>query len=449
MLPFSEFASSRGSFPSPQVPPTQSGNLVTVNFDIAWLPFVLGSLQQLLLQSTWQGDRDAIESTQSDVFDLISQFSQGSDMQPILNLRVSPTNPCELQITHDNSVWLDVADISGCAAQAVNNYNTTLVNSGQTGGVYGHAPDITSSPSDALRCAVATACATYLQKKVTSSLTFIKAGFELGKAASDICGDLIEAIPVFGALIKATLDMITGVDTGHFDDLLGWNADPDQQQNWVFCKLYCRLGQDGVLTEEIFNGWKDDLEKELPQGGLLTLIGQYQGACAAALGFNLFRSEAFIHQNDSGTACEPCSDCPDTWCHKFDFLVSDCGFVPYANGAVYGEGKWNQVHIEPLGATYVQIQVTTPNMHITRVQTVGFVSTVSDLTDSGVTVWLDDQQLAPYYRHDGELNLDINTNATGTRLRYDAQWAQSGATSYITSIVLHGLGSNPFGTNNC
>ena len=448
MFPYSFVAVPTSSFNKPVPIPTtepNEGSQVTVQFSAAWLPYVLGALQQLLLQTTWDSqDKDTIISAQSSATDLIALIGNSINMPAVINLRVSPTNPCELQITYNGVSWIDAADISACATQAINNYNSNVVNSGSTGGVFGQAPTVDASPSDALRCAVATALSTYVQKKCTSSLTFIKSGVELGKALTEVAGDLIEAIPVFGALIKATLDMVTSVDVGHFDDLLAFNADPDQQQNWVFCKLYCLLGNDGILTEDIFNNWKQALEIEPPQGGLATLIGQYQGLCIAALGFNAMRAEAFIHQHDSGTACDPCTDCPTEWCVVLDFSANAYADIM----TVGGSGVWvSSVGYKSDETTFGSLVFTAPSglssieRHMTFVGNGsaalydvvgGYVTVVSNETNTGSG----DKVYTNAYTFSGTISMTYSPHDAG-----------SGEYGVLSKIILRGTGDKPtYGT---
>jgi len=71
------FAPSVGSFQVPVTPPDSDpdeGQQVTVCFAADWLPFVIGSLQQLTLQATWVGDADTILLTQDRAQLLIAMF---------------------------------------------------------------------------------------------------------------------------------------------------------------------------------------------------------------------------------------------------------------------------------------------------------------------------------------------------------------------------------------
>lgn len=71
------------SFATPVVPPTYDPDheeLVCVKFSREWLPYVLGALTQLTLQSTWRSeDPDIVALAQARARNLISMFAAGAD----------------------------------------------------------------------------------------------------------------------------------------------------------------------------------------------------------------------------------------------------------------------------------------------------------------------------------------------------------------------------------
>jgi len=77
----SPFASPRGSFQRPVLPPNiepDAGPTKSVIVSCAWLPFIRGALQQLLLQSTWDSNVTDLLTTQERVFKLIDFFDECS-----------------------------------------------------------------------------------------------------------------------------------------------------------------------------------------------------------------------------------------------------------------------------------------------------------------------------------------------------------------------------------
>lgn len=130
-MPASDFNEPRGSFPTPVKPigvGPLSAPLVSVSFNLAWCQVIVGSLSQLLLNTTWDVDtQTALTAIQEDVFDLMSAFCVNPPPAglPIIAqvgadedfmLRQNPDNPCELQTSVDGQTWCTWADLSKCLA---------------------------------------------------------------------------------------------------------------------------------------------------------------------------------------------------------------------------------------------------------------------------------------------------------------------------------------------
>jgi hypothetical protein len=128
-MPNSVFNVPRGSFPTPQKPVGVGplvGPLVQVQFNYKWCSLIVGSLSQLLLNTTWDVSSQAeLTAIQEDVFDLMSAFcfepisafstpSAGAGGGDDFMLRQNPLNPCELQTSVDGVTWCTWADLSKC-----------------------------------------------------------------------------------------------------------------------------------------------------------------------------------------------------------------------------------------------------------------------------------------------------------------------------------------------
>jgi hypothetical protein len=112
MLPNSPFSRPSSSFETPVPAPgfdPGAEPLVCVSFNQAWLPYVIGSLFQLLLNTTFDlpEGSDAFNIAQQQASTLIGRFMAAGRCVPLPNLgamegddqmlRVNPDNPCELQ----------------------------------------------------------------------------------------------------------------------------------------------------------------------------------------------------------------------------------------------------------------------------------------------------------------------------------------------------------------
>jgi len=130
MFPNSPYAHPVSSFerPVPLVLVDPDTNpLVCVSFNSSYLPYIIGALKQLLLQSTWDtNDPSQIDLQQMRVFDLIYLFSLakpctistanagiGGDFMPLI--RQNPSNGCILEGSFDNITWVTIFDASKCS----------------------------------------------------------------------------------------------------------------------------------------------------------------------------------------------------------------------------------------------------------------------------------------------------------------------------------------------
>jgi hypothetical protein len=125
MFPDSPLAHPVSSFQNPvplvTVDP-DSGTLVSVCFNPAWLPYVIGSLKQLLLQTTWDtSDSSDLALVQERATNLIGLFQDGlctggAEVQTILR---SDPSGCGVQWSVDNGDTWNTIDLSSCIADLV------------------------------------------------------------------------------------------------------------------------------------------------------------------------------------------------------------------------------------------------------------------------------------------------------------------------------------------
>lgn len=84
-----------------------------VCFRKEWLPYIIGSLQQLLLQTTWKtDDKDALNLVQARAQLLISMFLNACEGD--MDVRQNEETPCILEKTNDGIEWVPFADLSLC-----------------------------------------------------------------------------------------------------------------------------------------------------------------------------------------------------------------------------------------------------------------------------------------------------------------------------------------------
>lgn len=128
-----------GSFQTPVTPPQQAPGaapLVQLCINKNWIPFILGALTQLTMNTTWSGTDAEIQAARTAANDLILMFQQAHNecftspagtagASEDFMLRQNPDNPCELQSSVDGVTWCTWADLSKCTGQAMQPGNTT------------------------------------------------------------------------------------------------------------------------------------------------------------------------------------------------------------------------------------------------------------------------------------------------------------------------------------
>lgn len=128
---FFDFQTDRyppGSFQTPVQPPALAPGaepLVTLCLNQEWIPFILGALNQLTMNTTWSGSDDEIQAARQQANNLILIFQQAARGCPPKGigsggaaeefmLRQNPDNLCELQTSVDGVNWCTWADLSKC-----------------------------------------------------------------------------------------------------------------------------------------------------------------------------------------------------------------------------------------------------------------------------------------------------------------------------------------------
>lgn len=105
MFPDGPFQTPRGSFQTPVIPPgmdPDASPTLTVSINCAWLPYIRGALQQLLLQSTWDALTPAdLLLTQQRAWSLIAMFEECTGSLPFA---------CPYDFAFSDGGWVPVHD---------------------------------------------------------------------------------------------------------------------------------------------------------------------------------------------------------------------------------------------------------------------------------------------------------------------------------------------------
>lgn len=134
MLPNSPFAQPQSSFKRPVPTPTadpDAAPLVVVAFNRNWLPYVIGSLFQLLQNTTWdaaQGspDFDLAQNRAANllqIFSLAQPFTPSNERLTLVedDMPLFRQQGCLLQVQCSDGTWTTIYDPSACIAKGSSN----------------------------------------------------------------------------------------------------------------------------------------------------------------------------------------------------------------------------------------------------------------------------------------------------------------------------------------
>lgn len=315
----SPFAQARSSFEEPVTPPDvdpDAGGLISVSFNPAWLPYVLGALTQLQQPSTWDGDDAAKQLAISRAillsnlvgYPLISVPGTEPGTPPPVT-RYNPDCDCVQTSTDGGVTWDD--------APGADPRNQSPL-SPQTG--------INAS------CNSAASLRKYLVRFTGVLQGVGGAGVTATGLGYSIIGVLIELSGPWAIIadvaVAASLGFIAAGLSAINDAFSDTNLDA------IECILYCELNGNTQLNATSLGAVEDQIDSQI--GGTSATIIK---AVLNLMGFGGINSAMALKLDT-----DDCSSCGCDWCHTFDFTVDNGGWtvVPPGGwaGGQYGAGGW-------------------------------------------------------------------------------------------------------------
>lgn len=189
-------------------------------------------------------------------------------------------------------------------------------------------------------CGVAKGLMNYLIDQCLSALNRIEALADAAQTVAEIAGDLIDTIPVFGAIINGVINFVANVAAeGEFNDLRGLIGDNDFREK-ATCEFYCWMLENNtekVWSQDMINAglqhvleWATRLPPAPPQ---LTFYGQTFAVYLSATDpVNNFK-HGLIHRNEYSDDCSVLCDCneePENPGLTCDEATYDLGINPGA-----------------------------------------------------------------------------------------------------------------------
>lgn len=424
MFPLTPWAGPRSSFVQPVEPPfvdPDEGGLISISFNPAWLPYVLGALTQLTQLTTWIGDDDAKRLAVERATGLMNLIGlpaatsvPGEPPPPTVTTRYNPTTHTVQTTTDGGTTWVD-------APGSDPRKNSPLPP--QTG-------TNAACNSAASERKYLTRWVGVLQLTGATGVTATGLGYAILALLLDLSGPW--AI-LFEVIVTASLGLL---DAG----LTAINiALDDANLDLIECTIFCHLNSSNQLDETRLGEVQADITA-LIGGTSATIINIILGLQGVG-GIN----SAMALKLDT----DDCSGCGCTWCYKFNFLTDDGSFGGTFGGWNPGVG-WQSIR----DSTNTRLGVTRSvpaGATVTYVRIIGVAGAASGGGSRVVNVGtgLTGGVGGTLPTTTGAFDRNFSGSQALTTLYFELDTAGNQNVNKVTSLELHGTGVNPFGPNNC
>lgn len=437
MRPYGEYPHPIGSFIAPVTPPSSppdGGVCVCVSFSLDWLPYVLGALTQLTLQSTWKVDT-------ADEFRLIQQ--QATTLITMLATQgYNPMSCCcnpNGTMTRYNAAGVLQVSYDGGATWSDFPQGDT-----RTYGTY--FPPLPLDTGPVTKCAAAENIVAELTAEIDQFADDVAAASSLASLVADIAS--IEAIflalaapeTVFAVIFASEL-LAQGATAirAAFDSAV-WER--------LKCNIFCNIQSDGTITPQDF----DDISAQINEDetGLANVL--------LHMAINGYGPRGLTNMGRTGGAdgdtCDSC-ECDELWCYEWDFADGDGGWEERDadRPTIYTGGAW--VAGPDIGAGYVRAGIK-KSYTLTGVSTIEGVWMEFSSTNDGA-IWA--RQISVIttpttFFNTMPLGTGVVTGSLSLSTADDGRVeplvdGPDGSVIRITKIRINGSGVNPFGDTNC
>ena len=313
------------------------------------------------------------------------------------------------------------------------------------------AADPRTSPAFALpapsgvdqKCNAATGITDNFKSGLDASLSALNAtgnALAVGSVVLNIL-DFLAGIGVIAQLFVDFGALVLGIGTTAVNAVF-----TDSVYAELACTLYCDSSADGTFTETQFDQVLTDIASSFGEFSTVNIV---LNSWLNNLGF-VGLSNVGIQKAISGD----CSDCACEWCYTWDFTLSDGGWTSPAV-ATYTPGVgWVGHEYDANSNTHCEIKLTFPmagevtSFSYTGCKPTGSGSnnaTLFELLLGGTDVYDDIIGIDEGCPVSNEVTMDVTADTAIIALNAGT----SGGATTISSVTMRGLGTNPFGTDNC
>jgi len=162
------------------------------------------------------------------------------------------------------------------------------------------------------RCDAAENAGLKLEQLINAIVIGVSDG-QIAMTILDICLLFIPGINILVSLIWVVTELLLAIGTtviaAAFDSTT---------YDTIVCIFYCRMDDEGVVTEEALVNILADIEAQI--GGVASAV------CQIIIG-QVWKQVGLTNAGVLGDASGDCDECACEWCIHYDFTVSDWGFV--------------------------------------------------------------------------------------------------------------------------
>jgi|SRR5579872_413853 len=415
--------------------------LVCLQLNQDWLPLVLGALLQLCHPAQWTGDDTAQQAAVTAATQLALAIGD-AEVCPVLEFRL--TSGCVLQSSVDGgTTWVDVPGwptyAPGCYTGATGPAGPPFVGAG------GAPPNPQGATTAQQACNIAGYIAdTIVKGSLNSFVSSKSAALTQVEAVGGIVALLSGFDPIVDLIIGAAAIGANYVYAQTTSDYTAAIADAGFQSA-VQCAIYAAIVADGYVTPGNFAAILTNLAAiSYTHADVVTTVHDYVSALGVT-GLQMMQVSGTLYVGD-------CSLC-GTWCYEWG--TADLG----AWSIVSGRGTWSSstgITSQVSGGvdtiyTYLPIS---PAAHITQVK-LRFSSThAGGGAERDVKLYLSGSLVGgPFTMPSGTGGVTFDSGAFGPDVVDEVDIIINSSTgsggNVLTSIELFGIGTNPFGADNC
>lgn len=406
--------------------------------DPAHLAAFWGALWNLTYWNQWQRDElklgTQVAAVWKDVWfnaRVINDGLEGCEIVPF-DVRQNDEEPCILEKSEDGDTWVPFADLQLCPPNIVYTSDGGIGIPDGEGGItpIGSQPQPPVS-GDNKACTAAASAVQVLVTLHQEILTRFDAGLTVLTIASAVATTLLIliAVPFAWIAIVEIVTLATGVLA-----LITVDAFSEEIQEELKCILFCAAteNEDGTVDFDFAEVTAAVEEKAIALDMWRAI--QFYLSIVGSDGLNRAGATGVVTEAE----CD-CPDCPTEWCYEW----SDAGEV--------GTGWANWFGTQ--GSQSIGFEKTFTESEVIAIQ---FAYTWNGLGGGGTSaqgIWKNTLDVENRLAFDGALDNGFEWSGSPQTMHKIYLGANGdgfgAATITITSIRVRGIGTNPFGTDNC